>query len=77
MGHRSKGFIFHHGGSALDGVHDAEYFIHIILRKGVRLFRREDDAVQLLQQGVCLIQICIQNAFVSAIVHKMPPLSLF
>ncbi|MPM39229.1 hypothetical protein SDC9_85862 [bioreactor metagenome] len=75
MGHRGQGSIFHHGGSALDGMHDAENFVHVVLGKGIRLLRRQDDAVELLQQGVCLVEISFQNAFVSAVVHKKPPLS--
>ena len=47
-------------------MHDPEYLVDAVLRECIRLLSRQQDAVQLLQQGVGLIQIHIQDAVVAA-----------
>ena len=66
VSHRHQGAELHHGGRTLDSVHDTENLIDTVLGKCIRLFRSQQDPVQLLQQGVGLIQIHIQNA----VAHK-------
>ncbi|MPN53205.1 hypothetical protein SDC9_200869 [bioreactor metagenome] len=51
-------------------MHNAKDLAYVALRERVGLFRRQGDAVQLFQQSVCLVEICIQNTFVAAIIHK-------
>ena len=50
-------------------MHDTEYFVDAVLRECIRLLRCQQDAIQLLQQGVGLIQIHVQDAVVAA-AHK-------
>ena len=64
--YRHQGAELHHSGGTLDGMHDPEYLIDAVLRKRIRLFCRQKDAIQLLQQGISLIQVHIQNA----VAHK-------
>ena len=45
-------------------MHDPEDFVHIVLRKGVRLFRCENNALQLLKQRIGFVDISIED-FVS------------
>ena len=61
---RRQRIILHHGRGALDGVHDPEDLVHIVLRKGVHLFRFENNALQLLKQRIGFVDISIED-FVS------------
>ena len=61
---RRERIKLHHGRGALDGVHDAEDLVHIVLRKGVRLFRFENNALKLLKQRIGFVDISIED-FVS------------
>ena len=72
VGHRGQGVELHHGGGALDGVHDAEDLVHILLGEGIRLFRLKDDGLQLLQQSAGFVDVHIQD-FISAAHKKAPP----
>ena len=73
VGDGHDGIEFHHGGRALDGVHDTEDGVDILLREAVLLLGSQDDAVQLLEQGVCLIEIGIQDAVVTTTHgHNLP-----
>ena len=69
VSHRHQGTELHHRGGALDCVHDPEYLVDTILRECIRLFRCQQDSIQLLQQGVGLVKIHIQDAVVAA-AHK-------
>ena len=55
VGNGHQGIVLHHGGRALDGVHDAENGVDILLGKAILLLGRQHNAVKLLQQGVGLI----------------------
>ena len=49
-------------------MHDAEDFVHIILCEGICLFRVQKNPIELLEQGVCLVQVHFQYIVV-AIIH--------
>ncbi len=53
--HRHQGRKLHHSGRTLDGMHDAENLIHTVLGERIRLLSGQQNAVQLLQQGVRLV----------------------
>ena len=42
-------------------MHDAEDLVHIVLRKGVRLFRFENNAFELLKQRIGFVDISIKD----------------
>ena len=60
-----EGIVFHHGRRTLDGVHDAEDGIDVVVREGVLLFSGQHDAVQLLQKAVGFKKVCTQDAVVA------------
>ena len=57
VGNGHDGIILHHGGGALDGVHNPEDGIDVLLGKGILLLGGQNDAVQLFQKGVGLIKV--------------------
>ena len=62
VGHRHQGVELHHSGGALYRVHDPKYLIDTVLRERIRLFRCQQDPIQLFQQGIGLIQVHVQDA---------------
>ena len=64
----------HHGGRALDGMHDAEDFIDVVLRECIFLFRVQNDALQLLKKRIGFVDVHIQDIIVA---HENTTLSAF
>ncbi len=50
---------FHHGGRALDGMHDAENLIDVVLGECIFLFRVQNNALQLLKKRIGFVDIHI------------------
>ena len=53
-------------------MHNPENLVDAVLREGVRLFGRQQDAVQLFKKRICLIQIHIQDAVVATAHNNAP-----
>ena len=61
VGDGRQGVELHHGGGALDGMHDPENLVYIVLGEGIFLFCVQNDRLQLLQQRVGFVDIHIQD----------------
>jgi len=63
MGQRGDGGEHHHARRTLDGVHDAENLVDVLLREGFRLFRVQQDFLEGLEQLVRFEDEHVQHGF--------------
>ncbi|MPM43747.1 hypothetical protein SDC9_90424 [bioreactor metagenome] len=71
MGKPGHSLKFHHGGSALDGMHYAENFVNLVLIESLVAFTGKQGVFQCLQQLLCFVYIYVQHGLVH--VHVHPP----